>query len=252
MSMKKFFIIVTCLLVVFIGMFVGLSVLGGQLSDEDTIWNARKPGSENQIMPRAEAVGNLSAGVFLGTGGGGHYGEVSVEITVDQSGRITAVEVVDSHETPRFAGPAFEHLIPAVINSQTHNVDVFVGATQSSTAFLNAVADAIRVSSGAAPEEPAVVVRPDGAVFTGRSSAGHGGDDGDLFVEVIISDDGEIVFIEVTRHSETPGFANPAFEALIERVLAAQSTDVDIHTGSTYTSRAFLEAVERALGHADN
>ena len=239
--MKKSLFALVLALAVFFGLFLSLSVLGGNLSDEETIWNARR--AEVLDAGGATAIGNLFPGVFMGTGAGGFYGSVSVEITVDPSGRIVDVEVVYSSETPSFAHPAFEHLTASVLAAQTHDVDVFTGATQSSVAFLNAVSDAMRVASGL-PREPVAVIAPEGTVYVGFSPDGY---IGGIHVAVTIADNGEIVFIEVTEHSETPGFANHAFPILIADVLAAQNPQVDIIVGATVTSVAFMEAVSNAL-----
>lgn len=96
-------------------------------------------------------------------------------------------------------------------------------------------------------EEPVNDVRPEGESFYG-SAEGYGGD---LTVEVIV-DDGEIVGIIVTEHSETEQVAEPAFGQLADSVIAAQSTDVDTVSGATVTSEAFLEAVGRALDDMDD
>ncbi len=71
----------------------------------------------------------------------------------------------------------------------------------------------------------------------------------EITVEVGITGD-EIVSIEVTDHDDTQGLADNAIETVIERILSAQSTDVDAVSGATATSRGVIDAVSRALERA--
>ena len=234
-------VVVVALLAVIFG---GLSVAGGYLSDGDTIWNAQRQAPERRPVEAANL--NLTPGVFAGVGGGGFHGNVSVELTVDENGVITGIEVVDSDETARFAEPVFVYLTDSVLEAQHGGVDVLASATFTSTAFLNAVRDAIsRSAVDEATEEPEPVT---GTVFAGRGGGGHGS--GDVVLEVTISEEGRIVHIEVIEHSETLGFASHAFPYLTESVMEAQSADVDVVASATLSSTAFLNAVRDALAVA--
>ena len=233
--MKKFLLITLPIIGIFIGLFALMSVWGGELTADEgtnyTIWNALRAEGEG----RSSRGLTLRQGRFEGTGSGGHYGDVSVAITVSPNNAIVAIEVIYSNETPSFADPAYAHLIPAVINAQHAEIDVFSGATQTSAAFLNAVADAMRNSAG---------------IEAGETFAGVAmGYIGHVYVDVTINE-GAIVRIEVTEHSETPAWAVLAFPPLAQAVVAAQHTDVDIITDATASSVAFLEAVQMALDDA--
>lgn len=142
--MKKLIVILLIVFVLAVAIFSGLSVAGGHLSDEDTIWNAMRngPGGDVELVL---VVGDLdlTPGVFAGTGRGGFYGNVSIELTVNDEGIITQIEVTYSSETETFADPAFAHLTREVLMAQHGDIDVFAGATYSSTAFINAVQDAL-------------------------------------------------------------------------------------------------------------
>ncbi|MDR2183834.1 MAG: FMN-binding protein, partial [Clostridiales bacterium] len=89
---------------------------------------------------------DLAPGTFIGSGSGGSGGEVSVSVTIIVGGIITAIEVIESDETPNLDDPAFEYLIASVISAQRPDVDAYSGATLSSRAFLNAVWDALEQS----------------------------------------------------------------------------------------------------------
>jgi uncharacterized protein with FMN-binding domain len=52
--------------------------------------------------------------------------------------------------------------------------------------------------------------------------------------------------------SEDPGGKNTQHQTLYERVVAAQSLQVDTISGATLTSKAYLQAVENALAQAQH
>ena len=70
-------------------------------------------------------------------------------------------------------------------------------------------------------------------------------------VEVAVTFDAEkITAVEVTKHEETPGLGDKAFEKIIPEILAEQSTKVDGFTGATMSSNAIKEAVENCIAQA--
>ena len=225
--MKKIIITIVTILGVFTAALGYMFTVSGSLGDA-TVWNEQRPPTERENFA-------LMPGTFTGFDDGGFYGDISVSITVDEAGTITRVEVVYSNETPEFADPAFAHLISAVLADQSPDVDIFTGATITSVAFLNAVTDAIRQS-----ERLGVA----GRILLGTGEGGYGGD---ITLAFVIDDYGNIVSVEVVEHSETPMWADMAFGPLITAVLDAQSYDIDIITDATYTSEAFIAAVQDAL-----
>lgn len=56
--------------------------------------------------------------------------------------------------------------------------------------------------------------------------------------------DGRIVSIDLLRHGHGPGHGA---EAIVGRVVAAQSLEVDAVSGATYASKVVLKAIEEAL-----
>jgi len=62
--------------------------------------------------------------------------------------------------------------------------------------------------------------------------------------------DGKITAVEVVEHTETPGFFEPAIEAVPAAIIAAQSAQVDIVAGATATSNAIMTAVADAMAQA--
>lgn len=76
------------------------------------------------------------------------------------------------------------------------------------------------------------------------TAEGYGGD---LTVEVT-QDGDDITAVEVVEHSETEGIGTVAIEQLPEKIVEADSVDVDSIADATKTSEAIKEAVKNALG----
>lgn len=83
--------------------------------------------------------------------------------------------------------------------------------------------------------------------YTGEAQ-GYGGT---IQVEVTLSGD-EITSINVTRApGEDSAYLSQA-ESVIDSIISAQSTDVDTVSGATFSSTGILNAVDEALGKAEN
>lgn len=78
------------------------------------------------------------------------------------------------------------------------------------------------------------------------AGVGTGGMGGEIVVKVTMDGD-KIAAIEVLHHEETDGIGTPAIESLPQAIIDAQSTEVDIVSGATLTSKALIAAVEDAL-----
>ena len=72
---------------------------------------------------------------------------------------------------------------------------------------------------------------------------------GKIVVRVTYAD-GTISDVEVLEQNETPEFGGAALEELPAKVVEANSTEVDVITGATITSKAFLAAVADAIAQA--
>ena len=220
----------------------------GSLNDTDNVWNERTPVETTAVSSSPTTSASYTPGVFNGVGTGGFNGDIAVAVTVGTNGAITGVEITDHSETPNFANPAFDALIPAVVAAQGANVDIFAGATMTSHAFIAAVEDALSGAGGTVTDAVAGATPTTAELSPGvYEGVGTGGFNGDIAVAVTVGSNGAITGVEVTNHSETPRFADPAFEVLIPAVVAAQSAHVDIFAGATVTSHAFIAAVEDAL-----
>ncbi|MDO4548225.1 MAG: FAD-binding protein [Clostridia bacterium] len=79
---------------------------------------------------------------FTGVSQNGMGGMVQVMITVE-GGKMTAIEVVKQTETESIGGPAFQPLIEQALATQSSALDAISGATVTSRAFMEALADAM-------------------------------------------------------------------------------------------------------------
>ena len=69
---------------------------------------------------------------------------------------------------------------------------------------------------------------------------------GDIQVSVTV-EGGQITAVEVLAHQETAGISDPAFAAIPQAIVEAQSWAVDAVSGATYSSQGIMEAVQNAL-----
>lgn len=99
------------------------------------------------------------------------------------------------------------------------------------------------------PSAPAVET-PEASAFTaGAYAAAAEGYGGPLAVEVTVSD-GAILSIAATETHETYSLGSVAIETLSADIVANQSVGVDVVTGATLTSHAFISAVTDCLKQA--
>ena len=89
-------------------------------------------------------------GAWVGHGVGKH-GDVEVEVAT-KDGNIERITVLKSRETTGMGDVAMQELTDLIVDNQTLDVDTVSGATLSSMAFVDAVADALD-QSGAKSEE---------------------------------------------------------------------------------------------------
>lgn len=74
--------------------------------------------------------------------GQGMGGAVTATVTIEE-GKITAVTFEHENETPGISDPAFNEMPQKFIDAQSANVDVVSGATITSEAMIDAVAEAL-------------------------------------------------------------------------------------------------------------
>lgn len=95
-------------------------------------------------------------------------------------------------------------------------------------------------------EEPSI----NALYTTGTYEASAPGKNGDISILVTFTDN-KIEKVEIVKHQETPGIADPAIERIPKAIVDNQSLAIDAITGATETSVGILEAVEKAVIQAN-
>lgn len=94
---------------------------------------------------------------------------------------------------------------------------------------------------------------PEGALFNAGTyeaqAEGFGGAGNPVKLSVTMSDN-SIESIEYTADGETPTVGGAALPQLVEKVLAAQSPNIDMISGATVTSTAFFTALNDCITQA--
>ena len=85
------------------------------------------------LMTSMTAMADTFEGVGTGLGG-----EIKLNVTVED-GKITAIDVVSHSESAGISDPAFNTILPAIVDNQSLAVDAVAGATLTSNGLLAAV-----------------------------------------------------------------------------------------------------------------
>ena len=98
-----------------------------------------------------KAQGNVSdtemtPGTYTASAHGSKH-DISVAVTVD-SDSITDIQVLDSNDSPYISDAAIDQMPQRILDAQSLTVDTVSGATLTSAAILNAVADCIIQANG--------------------------------------------------------------------------------------------------------
>lgn len=91
------------------------------------------------------------AGTYEGTGAG-RNGDIVVAVTLDDAGAITAIDVLSQEETEGVGTPAFDQMIPVMIENNSIAVDTLSSATLTSVGLIEAVTNAL-IAAGVDPAD---------------------------------------------------------------------------------------------------
>lgn len=86
---------------------------------------------------------------------------------------------------------------------------------------------------------------PADGVYTGTGAGMHSNIEVNVTVE-----NGAITAVDVISQDETPGISDAPIAQIPQRIIDAQSTDVDVVSAATFTSKGIIEAVNNALSSA--
>ena len=251
-AMKKLLIPVAVILVAALVLFAATAGLAGTASANeqaklDEILGYMIPGGGEYAEEEYTGSNSSITGVYRGEEGvvvemvvGGFANDIHMLVAVRNDGTVTGVSILDSHETYGLGQEAkgdWDFLID-MLNSQgdlavNSNIDSITGATITSSAVVSAVNAASQfVLDSAAASGP----------LTGTAD----GFMGPITVEVTMDGD-TITGVTVVSNSETPSIAGNALEQIPAAIVAANSADVDIVAGATFTSNGIINAVKNAI-----
>lgn len=209
--------------------------------------------------------GTFEDGTYTGSGQG-FSGTTTVRVTVKDH-KITNIEILSHADADSYFNKA-KTLISKIISGNTTNVDTVSGATYSSRGIINAVRNALGLSStssgssgnssgtnsGTGSASVSSVTESgnwkDGT-YTGSASGNSGGfNGGTTRVSVTISG-GKITAINVLSNQDTAQYFNRAKSTIINSIISKQTTNVDTVSGASFSSRGIINAVRNALSKAE-
>ncbi|MCQ2982712.1 MAG: FAD-dependent oxidoreductase [Treponemataceae bacterium] len=165
----------------------------------------------------------------------GFGGDVTVTITTSDA-KITSVTITGDKETPAIGGAAIPQLQEAMNKAGSIKVDIVSGATVTSDAVLAAAKAALAQAAGGA--KTAAPSKLKAGTYTATAKGFYG----DFPVTVTVSETA-ITAASAGENKETPALGGKAIELLSAEVVQYNTTGVDVVTGATLTSRAYLNAI---------
>lgn len=208
--------------------------------------------------------GTFEDGTYTGSGQG-FSGTTTVRVTVKDH-KITNIEILSHADSDTYFNKA-KTLISKIISGNTTNVDTVSGATYSSRGIINAVRNALGLSSTGSSSGGSSGGSSSGSgsasvgkvsesgnwkdgTYTGSASGSSGGfNGGTTRVSVTISG-GKITAISVLSNQDTAQYFNKAKSKIINSIISKQSTNVDTVSGASFSSRGIINAVRNALSKA--
>ena len=252
MNAKKILIPVAVIVLAALVLFAASAGLAGTAEAKraetiDQLLDYMLPGGGSYEYVANEEEGASILGAYVGEQGSvveslvpGFMTDLHMLVGVQNDGLVTSVCILENNNTYGLGMKASSDLefLFSLVNSSGDlavgdNVDAISGATISSNAVVNAV--------NAAQKYVAPAGEPSGGALTGTAE----GFAGPITVEVTMDGD-TITGVTVTSNSESaPG---TALEDIPAAIVAANSADVDVVAGATYTSNGIINAVKDAIG----
>ena len=221
--------------------------------------NQKEADQSNEEDSSVKGSFDLPNGIYKGTGTG-YAGEITVAVQI-QGKEIKSIDILNSSDDAAFFNRA-KAVIDRIIEKQTLDVDVVSGATYSSNGIISAVKNALTGekddgqtgqsqsgNSAAAGSSTTVETVTDAAAYKDGTYYGTGtGFGGTLKVKVDISG-GKITAISIVETKDGSEYIKKA-SALLDKIIAGQTTNVDTVSGATYSSSGLIQAVRAALKQA--
>jgi len=189
-----------------------------------------------------ELVSNL---VYISRNG--FEAPIELLVSINSKGEISDVKIVSESESPTLGARIkdneflnqFSNFNTSDISEIMEKTDLITGATFSSQTVARAVRAGLELY---------LSDKKDG-LNDGVYQASAQGAQGIIRLEIAVKDR-DIVRVNVVEDQETKHLAQPAYETLKKQLLTRQNADLDIVSGATYTSEAFIEAAQSAIDKA--
>ncbi|MEE1163818.1 MAG: flavocytochrome c [Lachnospiraceae bacterium] len=195
----------------------------------------------------ADVAGSYTPGSYTASADG-FGGPVDVTVEIGEKGGISNLTVTGESETPDVGGAAIPLLKQAILAKQDADVDAVTGATFTSDAVKLAAAEALAQAGGA--EVDSGPKAPEGDLFIpGTYTETATGFGGPVDVTITVSED-KIEEVKIEGDQETENIGSFAVDMLDDRIMEAQSPNIDALTGATVTSNAILGAAKKAMRDA--
>lgn len=241
---------------IFSVVLVAACVTGSLKNYEAPVYAAQEPETvevtETEEVTETKGSFDLEDGIYNGTGTG-YAGEIKVAVEIKE-GNIVAIDILNTSDDAAFFNRA-KVVIDRIIEKQTLDVDTVSGATFSSKGIISAVKNALTGEKDDGQTQTKVNGKKTLARVKDASSYQDGtyygtgiGFGGKMKVQVDIAD-GKIISIQILEHKDGSSYISKA-SALIQTIIATQSTNVDTVSGATYSSNGIIEAVRDALRQA--
>lgn len=232
----------------------------------------RKDKTERVSAKQTENFGEniLQDGVYEGVGSG-YGGNITVQVTI-VDGKIDKITVTNhSGETPAYFSRALE-VVDRMLAAQGPNVDLVSGATYSSGGIRDAVIQALQKASGKKVAAVTTVRRknssspgkkkakkqttgePAEGVYVGTAVCEQFGYTLSLKVRFQGGKATAISGLKISNNTDSANaiYWKKAWKPMVKRILKAQSSQVDVVSGATYSSNAIVSAYLNAREKAIN
>lgn len=216
-------------------------------------------------------------GTYIGVGEG-YKGDIKVSVVI-KNGKIYKINILSTEDDEQFFSKA-RKLTSSIITKQTADVDTVSGATFSSNGIIEAVSNALQkayvkqtttvptttatnnTTSTTLPSSPSVKLKYENGTYMAQVVCYP--DDGfdfeeytlslkiSIFDDVITSID-EVMGVGDNYDTANDWYLNRAvrgttkYPSVVKQILNKNSTDVDTVSGATCSSKAIIEAVNKAL-----
>jgi len=254
------------------GMYYAGNIAGSAAAQYQAVATAESVSSANTA-----SAGPFVDGSYTGSAAG-YHGQTSVQVTV-QNGYLKDISILSTGDDSEFFNQAKSGVIAGILSAQSVNVDTVTGATFSSRGIIDAVSNALSgalktssdVSVFAADTSnltPTPVLTPtpsptpsptptatpeqtnEGPITLadGDYSGSGTGFRGTTKVLVTVKN-GYVTAIKIVSYRDDDQYFSRAKSKMIDRIISAQSLNVDTVSGATYSSKGIMEAVADAIGN---